>query len=125
MRKLILFLALLAPACDDEPPPYTWGDAVTELSDLYCSALADPCGYTIDAEYCSTHNSWHLCEPDMSCDVEVDEEAVRAMLADCAADLAAMDDTECFVARQWGWAPESCRAVLDLNPGPQGQDAGS
>lgn len=122
MKALLsgLVFAVVLVACGDNEV-YTWGDASLEMGPVFCGALSD-CGYDVDLELCIEHTAWHLCEPDYSCDVEVDEVEAEDAIAAC--DIAFREFTDdpnslgCYFLR-YGITPEGCMDFWDMSPGPQ------
>ncbi len=120
MKRLALLICLTA--CGDNIEPTTWGDVSAELAVEFCDGLGF-CGWIQDDEraLCIEHTSWHLCEPDMSCDTVVDAEVAAAAIAECRAALDAdvyLDpySEECFFLGYFGRMPPECNAVFELHP---------
>lgn len=123
-----LMLSVVVACGGDDAEPYTWGDVSVELSAMYCQAVAD-CGFMSQkgVELCVEHSAWHMCEPDMSCSVEVDERLASEYLVTCEAALQPLylDNPDpdaqfsCYLLGYYGLVPEGCGPVFELDPGPQ------
>ncbi len=130
MKKLILgtmILSLCLVACgSDEEEPYTWGDLSLELGTAYCNTISK-CGfYVSDTTICADHTAWHMCEPDMSCDIEIDREAAAVALETCveALNFLQPEDEGCYVIGFYGYVPQECDAIFELRPEVE-SDAGT
>jgi hypothetical protein len=128
MKNLMfgLCLALGLAACGSDSK-FTWGDASFQLSTDFCEALAT-CGYFGDGSgdspqklaECVSHTNFHLCELPGNCDEELPEGSQDVSDA-CTVAMEAFvaNDAEtdaCYYLGYWGFVPEECVAVLEMDP---------
>lgn len=122
MRNVLLAFALILAACSSDET-FTWRDVSRGLSQEYCSTLAQ-CGFISEQDVydvCVEHTTFHLCEFDMTCDVEVDKAAARVALEKCNDKLMTLEpeDEACYLLGFWGYLPAECNDVFDLAPNPE------
>ncbi len=113
----VLLLISACTACTAPTTPYTWGDVTQELGTVVCDTYVNACGFPSDAGVCAEHVAFHLCEPYMDCDKEVDEIVALARLDACNAVLDTFEyqSNECFLLSYGNW-PAECLGVLELRP---------
>jgi hypothetical protein len=134
MKNLMfgLCLALGLAACGSDSK-FTWGDASFQLSTDFCEALAT-CGYFGDNEdspdklaQCIGHTNYHLCELDGTCDEELPEGSQDLSDA-CTVAMEAFvteEESACYYLGYWGFIPEECVAVLELDPSLEDTESSS
>ena len=126
---LLLPLLEISSGCgDDAPEPepeYTWGESVREVSDAYCEAI-QRCAYDgysdEQVDQCKIA-SYLLCEPDMTCDVDITDNA-RPITAECVRVLETYNDPstdQCFTLYVFGQLPQACVDWFKLEPAPDEQ----
>lgn len=76
------------------------------------------CGYLDESELdvCIEHTSFHLCAPDGTCDVELDQSTTEDALYACDAAVRTLDDFGCYLMNAWGSMPQECDAVFAVDP---------
>ena len=121
MGKLAL-IVLLFVGCSSDDKLYTYGEAAQEMSAMYCQAVVD-CGYLnqADVDICTSHSTWHLCEPGRVCDAPIDQSVARIALDKCYVGLHTPDfenrtSLDCYLLGYFGFAPEACFDAFDLKP---------
>ena len=121
---LIVVLFVVATGCgEDEPPPYTWGDVVDELSTEYCTAahvcsgVEDLKEYEESIEQCAAHSAFHWCELEDTCDVEL-EDGSELSVESCVGALQALEygSDQCWNLAFIGLFPEGCEDAVELYP---------
>ena len=113
MKRLLLLLALTGCTPDE----YTWGNTSNQLAQIFCHG-ADYCGYLApeDVGPCIEHTAWHLCEPDHTCDVSLDQDSTEALLTTCDTAVGGLDQDGCYLLGFWGFMPTECGPAFDLRP---------
>ena len=118
MKKYAIIAVLLAGCQGAAEKPYTWGDAVKELSDSYCVMLSHCYGLSqTNIDWCSEHSQFHLCH-DADCSQPINQDYQEHVMTGCQAamDKATPDSVECFAAYQFGLLPDECNKVFDQAP---------
>ena len=116
MYRILLF-SLILIACKDTKladTPYTWGDVTEEMSEAYCSKLAE-CGIVSDEERCYEHSLFHMCELEVTCNVEMDEE-VADLNAECVNQINDIEGPDACYNLGWGFLPDPCLDVFGFMP---------